>query len=320
MTMQEKPAVIRPRLGRGLSSLISSSITSTQYEPVKPVAEPAIGTTNAGAVDIAVDNIAPNPFQPRREFEPRQLQELADSITQQGVLQPLIVAPAGEVQSDRPYVLIAGERRLRAAKQVGLANVPCVVRTASRQQMLEWALVENIQRADLNPMERARAYQDYIERFALTQEQAAQKLGQPRTTVANYLRILDLQPEVQGLVLQDRLSFGHAKVLAGLVGQDARQLALAQRVVGEGLSVRQLEELMEKPAQGDLSAVATSVRATRTKAPYLRDLEEQLTEAVGTRVAILPSRAKNTGRVVISFYNLEDFDRIAAMLGLKINS
>ena len=176
-----------PRLGRGLSSLISSSSSTSQaggarqgegrYEPMAPD-----GPTND---EIAVDQISPNPFQPRHRFDEDALTDLAASISQQGILQPLVIARATSEDADRPYMLIAGERRLRAAQQAGLDTVPCVVRTPSRQQVLEWALVENIQRRDLNTMERAAAYREYIDRFELTQAEAAERLGQARTTVTN---------------------------------------------------------------------------------------------------------------------------------------
>jgi ParB family chromosome partitioning protein len=213
------------------------------------------------------------------------------------------------------FTLIAGERRLRAAKLVGLSTVPCVVRQATGQQMLEWALIENIQRSDLNPLERAMAYREYSDRFNLTVAQASERLGQPRTTVSNHLRILDLQPDIQQMIGGGTLSFGHAKVIAGIVGNTELQLELATRVAKEDLSVRQLEGLVSvNQAAGQASA---ATKAPRTKPPYVVDLQEQLTQAVGTRVTIVQGRSKNTGRIVVDYYSLDDFDRIAAGLGLK---
>ena len=179
-----KPSQQRPRLGRGLSSLIINSTVadpSTEakaYQPAEPVSasqagkQPILLKEVAGkAQEIGIDDIPPNPYQPRRQFGAEELAELSASISQQGILQPLIVAKA--IQGDKPYILIAGERRLRAAQQTGLATVPCIIKQASPQQMLEWALVENIQRTDLNPIEKAEAYRDYIDRFNLTQAQGA---------------------------------------------------------------------------------------------------------------------------------------------------
>lgn len=284
-------------------------------EPAGPAAHPAALT--GGEMEILVSLITPNPYQPRREFDIEQLNELAASISQQGVLQPLIVASASPPNEGKSFVLIAGERRLRAARLAGLASVPCVVRDASPQQMLEWALVENIQRADLNPVERAHAYRDFMDRFRLTQAEAAQRLGQPRTTVANYLRVLDLCDEVQQMLVAGHLSFGHAKVLASLASQVDRQQTLARKAIAESLSVRQMENLI---AAWGLPRQARSPKAGSTKPPYLLDLEEQLTRTVGTKVAIAPGKGKHSGRIAIDYYSLDDFDRITALLGLKIES
>lgn len=317
--MTTKPA--KPRLGRGLSSLISNSAAVVELPvPIVPANSSLTASGQGTRTEISVDDIAPNPFQPRREFRDEELAQLADSIAQQGIIQPLVVAAAGELQSDKPYVLIAGERRLRAARRAGLASVPCVVREATRQQMVEWALIENIQRSDLNPMEKACAYRDYIDRFNLTQVDAAAKLGQPRATVANYLRLLELHQDIQRMLLEELLSFGHAKVLAGLVGQDQRQIELANMVVSAGLSVRQLEALVSNAQQPVEQAQESAPKESRTKSPNIRDLEEQLTSVLGTKVAILPGRAKHSGRLVINFYTLDDFDRITSSLGLKVES
>ncbi len=245
---------------------------------------------------------------------------MAESVRQQGILQPLIVAQSGRGEDAQQYILIAGERRLRAARRIGLETVPCVVRQASRQQMLEWALVENIQRADLNPIERAEAFRQYMDRFSLRQQDVAAKLGLPRATVANCLRMLDLCETIQGMIRQKMLSSGHAKVLAGLMGDQPRQLALAPKVVAEGLSVRQLEQLISPPAKSPQKAPQADGQGARRKPPYLLDLEEQLAEAVGTRVKIMPGRAKHAGRIVVDFYSLDDFDRITAKLGLQVQS
>jgi ParB family chromosome partitioning protein len=330
--MSERPAQ-RPRLGRGLSSLIGStaaaSTTETgRYQSVStdgkpdsprmaetPVREAGPSEVSAGPTEVPVEQISANPYQPRREFAPEALNELAESIRRQGVLQPLLIARCPDPNADTPFVLIAGERRLRASRQAGLSTVPCVVREATAEQMMEWALVENIHRQDLNPIERAQAYQEYIERFELSQADAAERLGQARTTVANHLRILNLTQDVQSLIVDGRLSFGHAKVLAALIGQPDRQLRLARRCIEQGLSVRRLEALVESPEADE------KPRSQRRPLPaYLQDFEQQLTQAVGTRVAIRPGRAKHTGRIVIDYYNLEDFDRIVAGLGADLDS
>ncbi|RPI62825.1 MAG: ParB/RepB/Spo0J family partition protein [Planctomycetaceae bacterium] len=313
---------VKPRLGRGLSSLISNFVQPYPQESAPATQSPeaagqaAAGTSQTSTAEISIDKITPNPYQPRREFNPDDLRDLAASITSQGILQPLIVAPHTDVPAGDAYVLIAGERRLRAAKLAGLAVVPCVVRQATRQQMLEWALIENIQRADLNPVERAVAYRDYMDRFQLTVALAAEKLGQPRTTVSNYLRILELCDEIQTMLVSGVLSFGHAKVLASLAGDVDRQVALARRVMAETLSVRQLEQVVETITIGH--AAVEPPKPPKVKAAYLVDLEDQLTRTVGTKVCIQPGRAKNTGRIVIEYYSLDDFDRLCGTMGLTV--
>ena len=326
MADQSKSHQSRPRLGRGLSSLIPTSVALGQvddsYQPAGTgtgSSEPS-GKTSAhlpsGPQEIPVDQIEANPFQPRKDFPDHELGELADSITRQGILQPLIVARSSDPASGCAYTLVAGERRLRAARRAGLHAVPCVVRTASGQQMLEWALVENIQRSDLNPVERADAYQQYIDRFGLTQADAAERLGKPRATVTNYLRLLDLAGDIQEMIRRGQLSFGHAKVLASISGSPDRQLALARKAAGGKISVRQLEQLVAAGPTGE----SPRSRKAPVKAPYIRDMEQQLTEAVGTQVSISPSKAKNAGRIVVDYYSLDDFDRIASRLGLRVSS
>jgi ParB/RepB/Spo0J family partition protein len=243
----------RPRLGRGLASLIRNSTepdpvatqpagtdTATHtahdvaqasatatgaYVPVQPgeivthhQPQPAQPDKATGAVILPISSIEPNPSQPRRTFNEQSLAELAESIRTHGLLQPVVVSQMQTSDGQARYHLIAGERRWRAAKLAGVAELPCILRPASRQQMLELALIENIHRDDLNPIERAHAYRQYMDRFNLTQADAAQRLGQARATVANFLRILDLCDEVQELVLEGAISLGHAKVLAGLAG------------------------------------------------------------------------------------------------------
>jgi ParB family chromosome partitioning protein len=328
MAPEAKPANPKPRLGRGLSSLIISSAPSPsddqQYQPVPapPTPEPPIAQTHHPSqpvLDIPTDQIGPNPYQPRKNFDPQDLADLAKSIASQGILQPLIVARA-DPSAERPYVLVAGERRLRAARLAGLAAVPCTVRAATTQQLLELALIENLQRADLNPVERATAYREYIDRFGLTQADAADHLSQARATVANYLRILDLQEPIREMLLGGSLSFGHAKALAALARPD-RQLALARLAASRSLSVRQVEQLVARELAGATDAPSSPApRPVRMKPAYLRDLEDQLSRTVGTKVTILPGRAKHTGRIVVEYYSLDDFDRIAKSLGVSIES
>ena len=333
MANDQKTRTVTPkrRLGRGLSSLIINSAPAPETPPAhKPIPVPITPDLDPHATaapqappdakphEVPVDQIAPNPYQPRRDFDSEQLAELTASIREHGILQPLLLAPKGDNPVDCPYVLVAGERRLRAAKLAGLPSVPCVLREADSRQLLEWAIIENVQRADLNPIDRAKAYRDYIDRFSLTQAQGAQRLGQPRATIANYLRILDLSDEVQQLLLTGRLSFGHAKVLAGLAGRPQIQLALAGKAAARNLSVRQLETLVAAANSSDPNA--SSTRCRKNKVPYILDLEQQLSGATGTRVTIRTGRAKDTGAITIEFYSLDDFDRITSALGAKVES
>ena len=329
MAATGKSTQSRPRLGRGLSSLISNSRESaaqegqyqgSEQDTITQAPQDVDAPGGAVGLEVAPGDISPNPYQPRQDFAEEGLAELAQSIAQQGILQPLIVAESADADAERRYVLIAGERRLRAAEIANLPTVPCIVREVTGQQMLEWALIENIQRSDLNSMERAEAYRSYVDRFSLTQAEAAERLGQPRATIANYLRIMDLCATAQLLVRQGVLSFGHAKVLASLAGNPQRQEKLAKKAAAEGLSVRELERLAGALAKSDLPGAEEPERRGPVKPAYIRDLEEQLTHAVGTRVSISPGRAKNRGKIVVEYYGLEDFDRISGLLGLNVES
>jgi ParB family chromosome partitioning protein len=328
MNKQARSVNASSRLGRGLSSLIHSSAAVDEMDGsalsraagyVPEGSRISIEAAAAAGVplEVPVDAIAPNPHQPRRTFPPEALAELAASIRQQGVLQPVLVVRSSGGEGQAPYVLIAGERRLRAAREAGLATIPCLIRQASDQQMLEWSLIENIQRSDLNAVERAQAYRHYMDRFGLTQAEVAERTGESRAGVANYLRVLDLCDEVQAMLVSEALTFGHARALAGLAGQAELQQKLAKRIVGEGLSVRQAEQMVAAARDSQAPPAGKARRETISKPPYLLDVESRLTRAVGTRVAIVPGRAKNTGRIVIDYYSLDDFDRIAGWLGFE---
>jgi ParB family transcriptional regulator, chromosome partitioning protein len=309
MSHKTKP---KRRLGRGLDTLIHGKTD----KPAPGVSEEDLARIRPDGhpTQIAIADITTNPYQPRSTFDPTELAELASSIRQDGVLQPLIVTDAKLDGVDAKYILIAGERRLRASGQAGMSSVPCVVRQATERQVFEWAVIENVQRSDLNPIEKAEAYRNYMDRYKITQKDAAERLGQARATVANYVRLNQLEAETKEIIASRQISFGHAKVLASLLDDPARQVNLARRAIGEGLSVRKLEQLAvaetpDKPAVEKKPAPA--------KLPYIRDMETQLTETVGTKVNILPGRKKHTGKIVVEYYSLDDFDRISASLGLK---
>lgn len=322
----------RPRLGRGLSSLIQRSDgprppghyqpadTSTPA-PISTSPPPRPATPQTGELTTALlDAIEPNPHQPRRDFDQASLAGLAKSLNTHGLLQPILVSPLPAEEGQARYRLIAGERRLRAARLAGLTNIPCILKLASREQTLQLALIENLHRADLNPIERASAYRDLMDRFGLTQQQVADRLQQPRTTVANHLRLLDLCDAVQAFILSRQLSLGHAKVLASFTSRPDLQTQLAARCVRDGLSVRQLEALARATHEHGEAPPTKQGQSPKVTSPYLANVAAQLAQAVGTKVTIRPGRAKHTGRIVIEYYSLDDFDRIVGGLGAKLES
>ena len=273
-------------LGRGLASLI-------------PTAASGVATVR----DVPLDAISPNPGQPRRSFDQSELQQLADSIATHGVLQPIIV-----IQDGAGYVLIAGERRWRAAGLLGNRTIPAIVRTANEQEQLELALVENIQRSDLNALEEAHAYRHLIDDFGLTQERVAERVGRSRPTVANTLRILETAGSVQRAVADGAISAGHARALASLESH-ARQEVLLATVVARGLSVRQTEGLVQASREGVVTKQPAHDGADDAD---MQHMEAQLREALGTKVTIASGR--KGGRITISWYDDEDLGRLVDRL------
>ncbi len=275
-------------LGRGLDALI-------------PRATPSTDTP-----EIAIDRIARNPHQPRSRFDDDQTAELAASIALHGVLQPIVVRAA----ADGGYELIAGERRLRAARIAGLSHIPAVVRETAIGESLELALVENVQRADLNAIEEAGAYRELIDRFGLSHEEVARKVGKSRVAVSNALRLLDLAPETREAIADGRISEGHGRALAALTVLELQRAAL-QVVIDRHLSVRQTEELVRRKRD------AGGPRQGRQISGDLADLEAQLRGLLATRVGIV--RTRRGGRLVIDFYSDEELDRIYAIITRGVN-
>ncbi len=306
------------RLGRGLDSLVSNmrgAITAPEGQ-TQPT-DGAIGTTpsqihlaGVEAARLPVDALHPNPFQPRSSTKDEGISSLAESIERSGILQPII---ARSVHGR--YEIITGERRWRAARSVGMTEVPVIIRSADDEQMLEFALIENIQREDLNPIDRARAYRQFCARFNLKPDDVAKRVGEGRTTVVNYLRLLDLPEAIRDLVADGTLSMGHARCLLG-VSDEVRRLRLAESAAGNELSVRALEEIVrrEKKRRGE-STTAVPGRP-RLRSPHLQDIEQRFEQSVRTKVTIHEGKRKGTGRIVIEYYSLDDFDRIAALLGV----
>jgi len=246
---------------------------------------------------IAITEIDRNPEQPRREFDEEGLQALSESIRQAGVLQPLLV-----VEKMGRYQIVAGERRFRAARLAGLDNVPCIIRDFTPQEQMEAALIENIQREDLNPMEEAAAVRQLIDACHYTQEQAAKRLGKSRPALANLLRLLSLPKKVQEYVTQGKLTAGHARVLAGLDNEDL-QLGLAEITIREGLSVRALEKLAAQPAP-----VPKEKPAPRPLPLELQDMENRLQSTLGIRTKIQGNRKH--GKIILQYFNEDELERL----------
>lgn len=296
------------RLGKGLAALLQPT---ADFVDADAAAADDLPLGDAQIRMIPCDAVQPSPYQPRSLISEESLAELAESIRLHGLIQPIAVRPTGD-----GYELIAGERRWRAARKAGLTQVPATIRDLDDRQMLAVALVENIFREDLNAIERARAYRRYCDEFDLTAEHVAEQLGEDRTTVVNYLRLLELPRSVQDMVEDGRLSMGHARSLAGM-NDPGRIEKLAQLVITNFFSVRALEELIRREKQGGAVAAATTATAPATKRPHVRDLEQQFTRALSTKVEIKESRRKGSGRIVIHFYTVDDFDRVAERLGIR---
>jgi ParB family transcriptional regulator, chromosome partitioning protein len=280
----------RTGLGKGLDALIPSGDFTPQPETALPAS--AVAFVNPA-------NISPNPRQPRAHIDPHELAELSASIRQHGLIQPLIVTAAGQ---SGQYILIAGERRLLAARQAGLSEVPVVVREANEQQLVELALVENVQRADLNPLEAAEAYRQLAEDFHLSHEEISTRVGKSRVTITNTLRLLKLPASAKQALAQGRISEGHARVLLSLPTLEAQDSAL-QIILQRDLSVRQAEELVR-----NLIRPASSPRPRPSPPPEIKALEDRLRDELGTKV-VVNHRSKG-GTLVIHYYSEEELNNL----------
>jgi len=276
----------RKALGKGISALIPERETERKNE----------------IINVQTDQIKPNPFQPREDFDTQSIEELAQSIKEKGVIQPLLVRRKGDY-----YELIAGERRLRAASLLKLKEIPIIVKDVEDIDSLELALIENIQRQGLNPIEEAHAYQYLIDKFKVTQEKISEVLGKARVSITNILRLLKLPQEIQEEIKKGRISFAHGRALLEI--EDAnQQRRLAQEIISKGLSVRELENLikMHRP-RGVKRRMGQSIRE-----PYVAVLEEELQQILATKVSI--SKRKKRGHISIEFYSQEDLERIVNVL------
>jgi ParB family transcriptional regulator, chromosome partitioning protein len=284
----------RKALGKGINALIPD------FEMGVPEIE--VSATNL----LLVDEISPNRLQPRSHFDDKKLGELIASIEEYGVLQPVVVQKA-----DSGYELIIGERRWRASKKLGLKKIPAVIREVSDAESLEIAIIENIHRHDLNPIEEAEAYSGLANKFGLTQEMVAKKVGKSRTAVANTLRLLKLSRNIKEDLISEKISMGHARALLGL--ENSKQMEILRKdILKQDLTVRQAEERVNKIKTG---SVSKRVPPTANKDIFIKDLEKELARRLGTKVDIIPKT--NGGKLVMNYYSDDDLDRIQGLIGNK---
>jgi ParB family chromosome partitioning protein len=287
----------KSRLGRGLDALLSN--------PTDAPSQPA------SQAEVRLDQIHHNPWQPRKNFDEDELASLSESIKNHGVLQPLVVRQTGD-----GYQLVAGERRLRAARVAGLDAVPVRVVDFNDQQVLEAALVENIHRTDLNPIEKAHGFKEYLDRFKMTHDELARRLGLARPTISNLVGLLDLPVEVQDFVRTGQVTLGHAKILKGIT-EPERQLALCKDVVTRGLSVHGLDAALKEQKQAEQAATAEEATSVRTppveKTAHVKGVEDDLRQRLAVKVEIR-LRARDKGQIVLGFESNDDFERVVEAL------
>lgn len=282
-------------LGKGLGALLPTPDMDGSVRQL---------STAGRLVDIPIASIRPNAFQPRSQFDDEGIEALAASIRELGVLQPVLVRAA----ENEEYELIAGERRWRAARRAGLSSVPAIVRTADDHDALEQALVENLHRADLNPLEEASAFQQLIDDFSLTHEQVAARVGKSRAAISNTLRLFQLSPAIQRMLLEDSISAGHARALLGTTDKSFQE-ALSRRIVSEGLSVRTVEEHVRTRVQGPAKEKQLKATPTLSRPAGLIELESLLGQLLETSISVQMPPNKR-GRLVVDFADLNDLERI----------
>ena len=300
-------------LGKGLDALFGDAEVSIRTESVKESKEPAKaekapeqkdgGTAQAGGIEyIDINDIKPNSNQPRKTFDEDKLQELAASIEEHGLIQPVVLRKV-----KRGYEIVAGERRWRAARIIGIREIPCIVKELSDEENMLLAIIENMQREDLNPIEEAEGISQMIDTYGLTQEQVSKSVGKSRPYIANSLRLLTLAAPVRRYVSEGELSAGHARALAVIKDED-KQISLAEAAVKQGLSVRQIEKLAQETKTGRTKKKAH----TAAKSPDVRRVEEDLKEVLGTKVNLNQKGKK--GKIEIEFYSREDLERLIELL------
>jgi len=288
------------RLGKGLEALLGAVEKHAAEQP-------------AGAIlQVPLDQIETNPLQPRRDFDPQELQQLKQSLESHGLLQPIVVRPTG-----RGYQVVVGERRLRAAREAGWKEIPVRIVDLNDQQVFEAALIENLHRSDLNAIEKAQGFAEYCHRYGVTHEELARRLGLDRSTVSNFIRLLDLPPAVQDALRTGQISFGHARALLGL-NHPQRQEELCREIVARGLSVRAVEQIVREEIEAHSRAHPSESQPSHTaptvaKTPHVQAIENELRQRLATRVEIR-LRGKEKGQIILHFLNNDDFERLVAQL------
>jgi ParB family chromosome partitioning protein len=305
MSIKKKSA-----LGRGLGALLSDSESVNQTETNTPAAQVESKEVAGGIAEIELRTIEVNPFQPRTDFDQAALQELADSIKLQGIIQPITVRKL----SDQAYQLISGERRLQASKIAGLTHIPAYIRTADDQQMLELALIENIQRENLNPIEIALSYQRLLSECNLKQEELGERVGKNRATVTNYLRLLKLPPIIQAALRDKQISMGHARALINVENVDM-QISIFGKILKEDLSVRAVEELVRSAAEENTKKKSVADVIKEAQSFEIKQLQTKLSSHFGTRINV-KSNEKYKGEIKIPFDSVDELNRILDLLNL----
>ena len=292
-------AVKRNGLGKGLDSLIPNKTEKTVKTEKKPEQKNEESQNSSGEILVKINQVEPNREQPRKEFDEDSLMELADSIKQFGILQPLLVQKRKDY-----YEIIAGERRWRAAKIAGLKEVPVIIKDYTEQEIVEIGLIENIQRENLNPIEEAMAYKKLLEEFHLKQDEVAERVSKSRTAVTNSMRLLKLSPRVQQMIVDDMISTGHARALLA-IDDEEQQYQLANRIFDEKLSVRETEKLVKA-----LKNPKKEVKKQKPEHTFVYDnIEEQMKNIIGTKVSVNP-KANGKGKIEIEYYSEEELERI----------
>ncbi len=309
---------LKKALGRGLGSIINSGIVKAAAQPAKGApqakAQISVGVSSYGVFrEVPIELVVPSKYQARREFSESEIQSLADSIASEGLIQPLIVRKSGE-----NYELIAGERRLRACRKLGLKKVAVCVQSASDASSAAKGLIENLQRTDLNPIDAALGIASLMQNFHLTQDAVAQRLGKPRSSIANSLRLLSLPDEVRGFVASGLISAGHAKILTG-IEDPAKVLILARTIIEKGLSVRATEEAARKVKEGaprrSIEALQAG-KASAAKEAVIRDIQNKVASKLHASVTLKQSGKR--GKIVIEYIDNDDLSRILEILGVRV--